>query len=233
MRALFGPVPLPARTRSTALLVIPLVALACCLFAAVGWIQSGQPGRQFGEGRIGTLLSVGVLAASGLVALKVSFLPAARSMRKFWCVFASLLLFAAADDMFKLHEQLDVVINRALGTDPDDPVFDRIDDVIVLAYAALGCGTLGLMYMRRLLALIWMVRFFIAGGLCFLAMVAGDMLRIGTAIEESLKLLAGAWIFSGVAAAEHQLAEAPDRLWWTAMAPPGLEPGCPLPDRGF
>lgn len=224
---------MPARTRSTALLVIPLVGLACCLFAAVGWFQSGQPGRQFGEGRIGTLVSVGLLAASGLVALKASFLPAARSMRKFWWLFATLLLFAAADDMFKVHERLDVALNRLMGTDPEDPVFDRIDDVIVLAYAGLGCGTLGLLYIHRLLALNWMVRFFVLGGMFFLAMVGADMLRIGTAIEESLKLLAGACIFSGVAAAEHQLADARDRLWWTAMAPPGLEPGCPLPDRGF
>lgn len=228
---------MPDRTRLTALIVIPSIAIACVVFALIGWFQSGQTGRQFGEGRIGTLTSVLVLAGSGVVALRISALPSARGFRWFWLVFASLLLFAAADDMFKIHEQLDVVVNRALGADPEDPRFDRLDDLIVVLYAGLGCGGLGLLYKRQLLELRWMARFLAVGGVLFTAMVACDTLHLGIALEESLKLLSGAFIFTGIAAAEHQLAglpaPAPAPIRTGSMAPPGLEPGCPSPDRGF
>lgn len=177
--------------------VVLLNACLCVLFIAIGLATNGDASRMFGEGKPGTLLSVLMLALASFASFKRAFGTLARPIRVGWAIFGVSLALAAVDDMFKLHEMLDVVINGWLGLDPDG-FATKLDDLLVLLYAV-----------PAMLVTLWVwrsyafetpglvLRFGIAG-VFFVGMVVLDMAdRLQTA-EETCKVMAGSFIFAGV-----------------------------------
>lgn len=98
------------------------------------------------------------------------------------------------------HERIDRGIHAVLGWDPDDPVTDHLDDVIVAGY---GVAALALAYRHRhqLQHLVWMHRTLCAGFLLFAAMVTVDFMHGPKTLEDAMKVMAGTVILVGFLAA--------------------------------
>lgn len=177
--------------------VVPLNVGLCGVFVAIGLVSNGDPSRMFGEGKPGTLLSVLMLGLASFASFKRAIGTLARSIRVGWAIFGLSLALAAVDDMFKLHEALDVVINEWLGLDPEGWA-TKLDDVLVMMYAApamLVTLWVWRSYAFRTPGLI--VRFGIAG-VFFVGMVVLDMAECWQTMEETCKVVAGTFIFAGV-----------------------------------
>jgi len=180
--------------------IVLLNIVLCTVFIAIGLIFSGDPNKMFGEGKPGTLLSVLMLGLSSFASFKRATGPLPRPIRLGWAIFSVSLAIAALDDMFKLHEALDVVINEWLGFDPDG-IATKLDDLLVMLYAV-----------PALLVMLWVwrsyafqtpglvLRFGIAG-VFFVGMVILDLIGRPQTAEETCKVLAGSFIFAGVVGA--------------------------------
>lgn len=185
------------------------VILICLLG---GWLKSGDVNAWFGEKRLGTLASVTMLVAAGVVCLRIGRaigtpdepLDTERTSRGgfrwFWLLFSGLLFLVAADDLFRLHERVDRWLHQALGMDPLHPLTDHLDDVIVLAYL-LPAGCLALRYRARLLRAHLTIHLLAWATLVFVVHIVFDMLSFPQAAEESLKLIAGCLVLLAFLAA--------------------------------
>jgi hypothetical protein len=116
----------------------------------------GQDWTYFKEGQPGTFLSALNLAACALVSLLVFRRLRGARFSRFWFVLTALFFFAAADEIFRLHESLSHAASRVFGYRSRHQTLRHLDDV------------------------------------------AMDLLRWSYAIEDSLKILAGAAILCGV-----------------------------------
>lgn len=169
-------------------------------FALVGLLTRGDPNKWFGEGKPGTLLSVAWLIWAGVESLLAGVSLRRTGLRLGWCVFGLLLFAAAADDMLKAHERLDLWLNGLLGWDPDGEG-DFLDDVLVMGYvvpSTLIVVFLMRNYALRLVGLMWNLAL---AGVFFCMMVALDIVDVLGWLEESCKLTAGALIINGVRSA--------------------------------
>lgn len=158
----------------------------------------------FGEHRLGTLCSVAMLAAGAVESSRVAKRLGTDPFARVWRVGAWALGFFAIDDYFMLHENVDWAIHWALARDPKDPLTDRIDDVIVLAYPLVGAAA-AWPWRRELAALPWMLWSLVATMALFSGMAVIDWLDASPAIEESLKIGAGGGIVAAIRAAGEQL----------------------------
>jgi hypothetical protein len=104
---------------------------------------------------------------------------------------------AALDDFFRLHESLSHAMSRWFGYRRRHQTLRHLDDVLVALY---GLGALAMAWYHRnpLLAMRWTVLCFALAGLLFGVMVWLDLMRLSYAIEDSLKILAGAVILAGL-----------------------------------
>ena len=172
-------------------------ALLCGAFAGVGLAFRGDPNKLFGEGKPGTLLSVLMLALSAWASGKRALGTLPPRIRLGWGILGSALAIAALDDMFKVHERLDVLINGWLGLDPEG-FATRLDDIIVLMYAA-PAGVAGIWAWRRYLfeTPLLLARFIVAGVL-FGAMIVCDLTRAFESLEESCKVMSATFIFVAI-----------------------------------
>lgn len=124
---------------------------------------------------------------------------------RFWRVAAVGFVWLGCDDLFTLHERIDRGVHVLLGWDPDDPVTDHLDDLIVAAYGLVAL-MLAFRYRVELARLTWMhLVLGIAFGL-FTVMVVADFLHWPKALEDGLKVPAGTTILVGFLAARLQLA---------------------------
>ncbi len=197
--SVFRVVPLPRSWLAWAAAVIGLSLGVIALSIWVGARIYTDPDHWFGEKKPGTLWSVGLLAASGTICFLIrKNCPAA--MRAFWLFSGLLLCFTAADDLLRIHERVDRWIHKLMGWDPNDPLTDHIDDVLVLCYI-LPAGWLWFTHRREVLQMRLMVQMFVIAIVFFLGMVAADMLISLEWFEESLKIVAGALILCGFLAA--------------------------------
>jgi hypothetical protein len=128
----------------------------------------------------------------------------ARPFARFWWAAAGGFVWLGGDDLFTLHEQIDRGLHTLLGLDPDHPVTDHLDGLIVAGY---GVAALALAYRHRadLQPLVWMQRTLGAAFALFAAMVAADMLHASKTVEDGLKVVAGTLIFVGFVAARLEL----------------------------
>ena len=63
---------------------------------------------------------------------------AACGFARFWRLAAIGFVWLGCDDLFTLHEQIDRGVHAVLGWDPEDPITDHLDDLIVAGYGVLA-----------------------------------------------------------------------------------------------
>jgi hypothetical protein len=165
--------------------VIAVVLCADLLFLAIaigdGQFFHGDPRRRFQEGQSGTWVSAAHLVAMGLVAWRILMLrkaqtrqPILRSSLLIWALMAGGFFFLAADELFEIHEQVDLAIHSLFGI-TETSLTDRIDDLLVLLYLVIGLAAVCIARSE-----LWRYRvtlpFFAAGFVLALAMVVLDVL---------------------------------------------------------
>lgn len=123
-------------------LVIWVVMVVACLVLA---LVRGDPDKAFGEFQPFTVYTVAALAICSFVCGQCSRLTTGGAQR-LWLLMALGFAFLAADDLFKIHENIDHLINTALGIDPEHSIADHCDDAIILVYAIIG---LAVVYRQR------------------------------------------------------------------------------------
>lgn len=182
------------------IVVLSITVTLAAAFAMAGLVARDDPNKWFGEGKPGTLLAVAWLIWAGVESVRAGLSLERGGIRRGWLLFGALLIVAAADDMFKGHERLDVWLNLQLGWDPDG-AGDILDDLLVIAYvipSALVIVMLLRSYALRLPGLMWNLAL---GSVFFTAMAAIDIIDVLGWLEESCKLIAGAFIINAVRSA--------------------------------
>jgi len=109
------------------------MVVACLVLALI----RGDPDKAFGEFQPFTVYTVAGLAICSFVCGQCSRLTGG-GVRRLWLLMALGFAFLAADDLFKIHEGIDHLINRALGIDPEHSIADHCDDAIIVVYAIVG-----------------------------------------------------------------------------------------------
>ena len=142
-----------ARAATTAL-VLNCALVSYAILRGLG--KSGNPGRYFGEGRFTTFFSCAQLLLVAFFAWQ-TFLNRRRlapgrsvfSGPALWAFVAAGFLFLAADDAFKIHERIDIIIHEVFQMQ-ETPFTDRLDDALIALYGVIGFGFLWT-YRRELL----------------------------------------------------------------------------------
>lgn len=181
-----------------------LVAIAILIWLGHAWHNS--PDRYFGERKVGIVLSFLNLVAtgglSGVIARRLGPVPLAR----FWWAAAVGFVWLGCDDLFTLHEDIDRGVHALLGWDPDHPVTDHLDDLIVAGYGLVAI-VLAHRYRVDLARLTWMHLILAVAFAIFAGVVVLDVLHWAKTLEDVFKVVAGTLIFVGFFAARIQLAE--------------------------
>jgi len=163
----------------------------------LGGARHGDPGVYFDKWEAGTYVSSALLLACGVASgLLARRLPG--PARRFWSMAAAGFAYLAYDEVFKVHERVDRRVHARLGLDPNHPVTDHLDDVIVMLYFV-GAIALAWCFRALLLPLPWFVLPFTAALLTGKAMIGIDVATdLHAASEESLKLVTGALILVAI-----------------------------------
>jgi hypothetical protein len=113
---------------------------------------------------------------------------------------AAVLVWTGCDDLFLIHEDIDRVIHALLSLDPNDPITDHIDDLIVAGY---GVAALALAWVHRvhLASFPWMVLFLAMAFGLFAALVVLEFTHLPRATEEVVKVVGGTLTLVGFLAA--------------------------------
>jgi hypothetical protein len=178
------------------LLLITTVVIAVLVW--LGLTRYDRAARYFGEGRAGTYYSGLLLMASAIVAAVLARKAGAHPVRRFWWVFAGALLYLSLDEVYGLHEELDVGIHKLMGwRDERHWLTDHLDDVVVAAY-----GVVALVWADRqfeqLVKLRWTGLMLALAFCCFVVMTVLDVAGIVASLEDSLKLIAETLILAGL-----------------------------------
>jgi hypothetical protein len=193
-----GPPPRGWRAASAVILAATLVSIVLMLL--VGTAVHGKTGYFFREGKAGTYLSFALLFASAVVSALVATRFRGEPFARFWWTSAGLFAYMGCDDLFVIHESLDRGAHFLLGLDPEHPVTDHLDDVIVSTYGLVAL-VLSWRFRLDLLRLPFMVLTMIPAFCTFLIMLFLDWRHAPKAIEDSFKILSGALILIGFLAA--------------------------------
>jgi hypothetical protein len=190
-------------------LTIWAIMVAVCLI--LGPIRD-DPVKPFDEFQPFTIYTVSALAICSFVCGQCARLTTAGA-RRLWQLMTVGFAFLAADDLFKIHEGIDHLINRALGIDPEHSIADHCDDAIIVVYALVG---LTLVYrQRRHVVQLWGFVRGIGWGLGFFALMVvldalgGHLPRVPKGVakiaEECFKGLAISLLFWAFVVARFQL----------------------------
>jgi hypothetical protein len=168
------------RARATAIaLVFNCGLVAYAISRGLG--KTGNPGRYFGEGRFTTIVSCAQLLLVALFGW-LTFLARRRlangrgifSGPVLWAFIAAGFVFLAADDAFKIHERLDLIIHEIFHLQ-ETSLTDRLDDGLIALYGVIGCGVLW-SYRRELFAFKEILPLLVAGFACLAASVLCDVI---------------------------------------------------------
>ena len=205
LKAVRRPGPPPGLVAVAAVLVTGCLVTVLAL-AGLGQAWYDNPHRFFGERKAGTYLSFLNLVATGAMAAVIARRLGPVPFARFWRLAAIGFVWLGCDDLFTLHERIDRGIHAVLGWDPDDPITDHLDDLIVAGYGVLAL-LLAHRYRVELARLTWM--HLVLGGAfgLFTGMVVADFLHWPKTLEDGLKVLSGTLIFVGFLAARLQLAQ--------------------------
>lgn len=217
-------------TRQTAGIAFGLTAGVVGLCVAVGLIDNGDASKWFGEGKPGTLLPVGLLVVSGVVGLKLALgsrlaererwrvVAGRASWRWGWALLGVALIVAGCDDMFRWHENLDLWLHARFDADPTG-FSDVLDDLFVVGYVA-PAGVATWLLRRFLARSSATLQCWAAAFVGFAAMVVLDISEAHAALEEIAKNVAAAFLFVGIAAAEHRFLRPPGFALFARAAAP-------------
>jgi hypothetical protein len=194
----------PRITRRWVVWTVLSLAMGLAVIVFSVWLATSRgkkPDYYFGEKRLETLASVGVLLWSAGVCLAIALkrVPVT-PFAPFWRNSAILFGYLALDDLLQIHENLDRAIHWVFRADPKHPVTDHLDDVIVLSYLFIAIA-IAWRHLPRLLRLTAMLQMLAAGAALTVAMVAMDMMGDNKVVEDGLKLIAGVVIVMGFGAA--------------------------------
>jgi len=200
LHALGHPGPPPPALLGTAFILLVLCLATVAVLVWLGFAWHNAPHHLFREKQAGTYLSFLNLVASGgvsaLVARRLRPAPAAR----FWWWMAALLVWMGCDDLFTIHEEIDRGIHRFLGLDPDHPVTDHLDDLIVAGYGMVAL-TLAWVHRAHLVSFRWTALILAVAFPLFAGMVVLDFAHAWGVVEDAFKVVAGTLILVGFLAA--------------------------------
>jgi hypothetical protein len=204
VRALCRPSPAPPALVRTGGLLLALSLAAVLVLAILGYVWHDNSHRYFGERKVGTYLSFLNLLATGALSASIAQRLGPRDFARFWWVAAVGFVWLGCDDLFTLHERIDRGLHALFRLDPDHPITDHLDDLIVASY---GMAALALAYRHRmdLWPLTWMHRTLGSAFVLFGAMVVADFFYWSKTLEDGLKVVAGTLIFVGFLAARLEL----------------------------
>jgi hypothetical protein len=198
--ALRHPGPAPPALLGTAFILLVLCLATVAVLVWLGHAWHNAPHHYFREKQVGTYLSfVNLVAAGGVSALVARKLRPAPSAR-FWWWMAALLGWMACDDLFTIHEEIDRAIHAFFGLDPDHPVTDHLDDLIVAGYGVTAL-TVAWAHRSHLLTYPWTLWILALAFVLFAAMVVLDFAHGSKTAEEALKVVAGTLILVAFLAA--------------------------------
>ena len=199
LHAVLHPGPPPPGWAAQAAVVIALVGAAVVAMVVAG-SQEGHPAKYFGEGRVGTKLSAGLLLAAAALCVAIALDPQAGALRRFWIVSAVGFAYLSYDDLAMAHENIDRLVHQVLGWDPKNPVTTHLDDAIVAGYGVVAAWWA---YRHRalLLQLPWTTSTMAIAFAWAAASVLFDAARDWKTIEESCKTIAEAFIVAALLAA--------------------------------
>jgi hypothetical protein len=206
LRALWRAGPPPHGLVRVGTVLLALCLTAVLVLIGLGYIWHDNTHRYFGERKAGTYLSFLNLLATAAVSASIAQRLGGAPFARFWWMAAIGFAWLGLDDLFTLHERIDRGLHALLGLDPDHPVTDHLDDLIVAGY---GVAALGLAYRHRVYLQHLTSTHRILGGafVLFAAMVVIDFLHWSKTIEDGLKLIAGTLILVGFLAARLELLE--------------------------
>jgi hypothetical protein len=194
----------PRVTRRWVVWTVLALALGLGVIVLSVWMGVRFKGKRdyyFGEKRLETFASVGVLFWSAGVCLAIAVKRVAGTpFAPFWRNAAILFAFLGLDELLQIHENLDRAIHWVFRADPKHPVTDHLDDLIVLSYLFVAVA-IAWRHLPRLLQLTAMLQMLCAGAVLTLGMVAMDIVGDDKVIEDGLKLMAGVVIVMGFGAA--------------------------------
>ncbi|MFO7558285.1 MAG: hypothetical protein R6X10_05605 [Desulfobacterales bacterium] len=95
-----------------------------------------------------------------------------------WRILATGFWFLALDDLFQIHEKLDLTFHTIVGWDPKGPT-DCLDDLIVAFYGLFGVAML-LRYRKEMLRYIRAWPYLAMAALCIMGTVFFDLVSVGT-----------------------------------------------------
>jgi hypothetical protein len=193
-----GPPPPALLGTAFVLLALCLATVAVLLWLGDAW--HNEPHHFFREHQIGTYLSFANLVATGGVSALIARRLRPAPSTRFWWWMAAVLVWTGCDDLFLIHEDIDRVIHALLGLDPNDPITDHIDDLIVAGY---GVAALALAWVHRvhLASFPWMVLFLAMAFGLFAALVVLEFTHLPRATEEVVKVVGGTLTLVGFLAA--------------------------------
>ncbi len=125
--------------RAVVAIDVSLIALGIVL-----GLRRADPSRYFNEAKFLTYLSCAQLFATGVMSgfiFRWRREATAELRTLLWLLLAAGFVFLAIDDAFEIHEQLDPLIHRGLDLE-ESALSDRLDDLLVLAYGAVGVSIL-------------------------------------------------------------------------------------------
>jgi hypothetical protein len=200
LRALRHPGPAPPGLPALAFVLVSSCVATVAVLVWLGYAWHDDSHHFFRERKLGTYLSFASQMAAAVVATLIGRRLRPASFARFWFAMAALLAWTAGDDLFVLHERVDRALHAGLDLDPDHPVTDRLDDLIVAGY---GVAAVALAYRHRgrLASLPWTVLILAVASGLFALMVLADTLHVSKTLEDALKVLAGTLILVGFLAA--------------------------------
>lgn len=155
------------------------------------WIDK-DPSAAFSEATLLTwisglqLLAVGFFAQQVWTCVQPDRVFSWANPYAIWRILAIGFWFLALDELFQIHENLDLTFHAIVGWDPNGPT-DCLDDLIVVCYGIFGVVML-LLYRKELLRYTLAWPYLAGAALCSVGMVAFDLVSGGGALAS--------WFFS-------------------------------------
>ena len=160
--------------------IVILYNVAAIALAVSIYVCTGE--KMLGESGFLTKLSGAQLLAISVITFaifrirnrEIEKVFSLKNPRIVWALISAGFLFLMADELFKIHEGIDAIIQSTFNL-KQSGVTDRINDLLVVAYALIGIGVIWI-YRREFLVMKRSLAFMASGFGMLLVMVALDML---------------------------------------------------------
>ena len=193
----------PAGWWRSVVLILSANAVLMAALIGIGLSLFNDPHEMFRERRPGTFATVAALVCAGIVSFKIRRRILGRPIARFWLAFGILMCVAGADDMFRLHEQIDRHFHRITGLNQKNPITDHFDDVLVASYV-LPAFYFAFRHRKQLMAVPLTIQVLAVAFAVFAVHLVFDVLGMSQAAEECLKQTAACLIWIALLATLYQ-----------------------------